>query len=196
MQLVSSMIPAELKRAPNAKMFLRSFWFRATARGVAPADGMHIYTLAAFLLELSLIELPCSAHPHSMLAASALSLALAFFGKESWPGQLSAFGSYTLEDLQPCRQRMAAAQVSQDAFNLRYLWRSAYKEHDYPHYDADWRKAHAVMAQPSDAIQSLLEAPLVEAAMPCVPPLPLPEPVSVIHYAGDRAVPPVGIMVG
>lgn len=39
-------MPQHLKRCPNAKMFLRSFWYRATLRQVVHADEMHIYTLA------------------------------------------------------------------------------------------------------------------------------------------------------
>lgn len=39
-------MPAHLKTAPNAKLFLRSFWYRATLKEVAHPDEMHIYTLA------------------------------------------------------------------------------------------------------------------------------------------------------
>lgn len=44
--MIVGLIPDRLKRAPNAKMFLRSFWYRATLREVALPDEMHIYTLA------------------------------------------------------------------------------------------------------------------------------------------------------
>lgn len=40
------LVPEHLKRSPNAKMFLRSFWFRAALKEVVHADEMHIYTLA------------------------------------------------------------------------------------------------------------------------------------------------------
>lgn len=45
-QIIVDMVPEHLKKAPNTKMFLRSFWYRATLKGVAHADEMHIYTLA------------------------------------------------------------------------------------------------------------------------------------------------------
>ncbi len=40
------LVPEHLKRSPNTKMFLRSFWFRAALKEVVHADEMHIYTLA------------------------------------------------------------------------------------------------------------------------------------------------------
>ena len=46
LQVVAALVPAHLKSAPNAKMFLRSFWYRATLKDVVSADEMHIYTLA------------------------------------------------------------------------------------------------------------------------------------------------------
>lgn len=45
-QVIAQLVPEHLKRCPNAKMFLRSFWYRATLRQVVHADEMHIYTLA------------------------------------------------------------------------------------------------------------------------------------------------------
>lgn len=45
-QVVAAAIPAALKAAPNAKMFLRSFWYRATLKEVVAGDEMHIYTVA------------------------------------------------------------------------------------------------------------------------------------------------------
>ena len=35
-----------LRTAPNAKMFLRSYWYRSVQAGTMGADEMHIYTLA------------------------------------------------------------------------------------------------------------------------------------------------------
>lgn len=40
------LVPEHLKRSPNTKMFLRTFWYRATRTGVLSADEMHVYTLA------------------------------------------------------------------------------------------------------------------------------------------------------
>lgn len=45
-QAIAGLVPEPLKRCPNAKMFLRSFWYRATQQGVVHADEMHIYTVA------------------------------------------------------------------------------------------------------------------------------------------------------
>lgn len=45
-QVIVGLVPERLKRSPNAKMFLRSFWFRASLKEVVHADEMHIYTLA------------------------------------------------------------------------------------------------------------------------------------------------------
>jgi hypothetical protein len=40
------MVPERLKKAPNAKMFLRSFWYRAVLKEAVVPDEMHLYTLA------------------------------------------------------------------------------------------------------------------------------------------------------
>ena len=44
------LVPEHLKTSPNTKMFLRSFWYRATLKQVVTADEMHIYTLARWVL--------------------------------------------------------------------------------------------------------------------------------------------------
>ena len=44
--VVESSIPDRLKHAPNAKMFLRSFWYRAMISGIIAQDEMHVYALA------------------------------------------------------------------------------------------------------------------------------------------------------
>jgi len=152
-------------------MFLRSFWFRTTSRGVAATDEMHIYTLGAFLLQLGLLEQSCSSFPHSMLAASALSLALVFFGKETWPKELSTFGSYSVDELQPCRSRLAAGAANQEARNLRFLWHSYCKTHDYASFAGEWARALSIVSQPSDCISALLGANGLEPSVPCNPPV-------------------------
>lgn len=43
---VQRSIPAHLRQAPSAKMFLRSFWYRLTAAQEVDSSKMHIYTLA------------------------------------------------------------------------------------------------------------------------------------------------------
>lgn len=35
-----------LRTCPNAKMFLRSFWYRSVQMGIISQEEMHIYTLA------------------------------------------------------------------------------------------------------------------------------------------------------
>lgn len=44
--VVQASTPACMRSAPNAKMFLRSFWYRSVVTGVLTADEMHIYTVA------------------------------------------------------------------------------------------------------------------------------------------------------
>lgn len=194
LQLVSSLVPEDLKQAPNAKMFLRSFWFRTTSRGVASSDEMHIYTFAAFLLQMGLLELPCSAFPHSMLAASALSLSLVFFGKDTWSSDLSSFGSYSLDDLQPCRQRLAAALASQEARNLRTLWYAHCKTHDYATYTGEWRRLLDVVAQPTDAVVTLLLTSGLEPSVPCRMPVQQQQRGPIL--ATPRQIHPASILVG
>ncbi len=73
------------------------------------------FCCCSFLLELSLLDLACSGYTASKLAASALSVALAVFGKPEWPAALQQFGSYTGEDLAACKaslRQLQAAQVS------------------------------------------------------------------------------------
>ena len=45
-QQVQQTIPDHLRRAPSAKMFLRSFWYRLTAAKQMDCSKMHVYTLA------------------------------------------------------------------------------------------------------------------------------------------------------
>lgn len=49
LQVIVGLVPERLKKAPNTKMFLRSFWYRATLKEVVLADEMHIYTLARWV---------------------------------------------------------------------------------------------------------------------------------------------------
>ena len=39
-------IPKDLRTAPTAKMFLRTFWYRLLQADLAAADQMHLYTIA------------------------------------------------------------------------------------------------------------------------------------------------------
>lgn len=38
--------PAHVRTAPNAKMFLRSFWYRGVMTGIVSSEEMHLYTVA------------------------------------------------------------------------------------------------------------------------------------------------------
>lgn len=38
--------PDHVRMAPNAKMFLRSFWYRAVTEGLLHSEEMHLYTIA------------------------------------------------------------------------------------------------------------------------------------------------------
>ena len=61
--------------------------------------------VCSFLLQLSLLDLECSAFTPSMLAAAGLSVACEVFAKETWPASLQQYSAYTVKDLQPCKDR-------------------------------------------------------------------------------------------
>ncbi|KAL4437486.1 hypothetical protein ABPG77_003467 [Micractinium sp. CCAP 211/92] len=140
-QVIVGLVPEHLKRSPNTKMFLRSFWFRAALKEVVHADEMHIYTLASFFVQLALLDLECSGHAPSLLAAAALSVSLEAFGKPAWPVALQQFGSYLPVELEPVKQRLVDLQCTQGAEQLRPIWRSLHEQHSYPEYEAEWRRA-------------------------------------------------------
>eukprot|EP00887_Chlorella_sp_A99_P007648 scaffold20.g7648.t1 len=148
-QLIAALVPAHLKAAPNAKMFLRSFWYRATLKEVVSGEEMHIYTLASFLLQLSLVDLASSAYPASLRAAAALSLALAYFGKPEWPAALRGFGSYEAAELGPCRMRLAELQAITPTSQLRPLWRQAHESHGYDEFKPQWDRCLRIFACPN-----------------------------------------------
>ncbi len=45
-QTVASTTPEHVKNAPNAKIFLRSLWYRAIMSTLLSSDEMHVYTVA------------------------------------------------------------------------------------------------------------------------------------------------------
>lgn len=67
----------------------------------------------SFLLQLALLDLECSGHAPSLLAAAALSVSLEAFDKESWPAALQQFGSYLPADLAAAKARLVELQASQ-----------------------------------------------------------------------------------
>lgn len=46
--MIAASVDPNLKEAPNARMFLRTFWYRALLKEVVDKDEMHIYTLAGY----------------------------------------------------------------------------------------------------------------------------------------------------
>lgn len=44
--VIKKATPEHVKAAPSAKMFLRSFWYRAVTEGLLVTDEMHLYTIA------------------------------------------------------------------------------------------------------------------------------------------------------
>lgn len=119
-------------------MFLRSFWHRVTLYELASPDEMHIYTLASFLLQISLLDHECSKFPGSLLAAGAMSLALKTFNKPAWPRELQQFGSYEPADVLPVAQRLAHVQETQPASQIRVLWRRLYTVCAYEDFKTEW----------------------------------------------------------
>jgi len=116
---------------------------------------MHVYSLASFLLQLSLLDLPCCACAPSHLAAAALSLSMTAFNKPAWPRALEAYGSYTLADLEPLRHKLAAIQADLPASQLRRCWNITYVAQDVEHTDA-WKQAMAVFDCPSSTLVAIL----------------------------------------
>ena len=69
--------------------------------------------VCSFLLQLSLLDLECSAFTPSMLAAAGLSVACEVFAKEAWPASLQQYSAYTVKDLQPCKDRQVVVAILQ-----------------------------------------------------------------------------------
>ncbi|KAL4452109.1 hypothetical protein ABPG75_007771 [Micractinium tetrahymenae] len=150
-QVIVGLVPEHLKRSPNTKMFLRSFWYRATLKEVVHADEMHIYTLASFFVQLALLDTACSGYAPSLLAAAALSVSLEAYGKQPWPVVLQQFGSYLPAELEPVKRRLADLQATQAAEQLRPIWRGLHEQHSYPEYEAEWRRAILIFSCASRA---------------------------------------------
>jgi hypothetical protein len=146
LQVVDGVIRDEVKEPPNAKMFLRSFWQHAIANNVVHSDDMHLYTLAAFILQLGLLHLPAAAFPASQQAAAALSLAFTTFSLPAWPKAMQSFGSYAMPELEACRGVLAQAQASRDAEQLRRIWVRNYQDHGYENFAEEWRKLLSMLS--------------------------------------------------
>lgn len=150
---ITNIIPEILKTSPNSKQFLRSFWHRITLyTGEVHPDEMHIYSIAAYLVQLSLLDVECSTQCASIVAAAALSLALGMFGKTQWPASLKCFSAYEISDLEPLRCRMAMLQATKRAPQLRHLWRLQCEDHDYPEFTGRWQKVLSLFEAPSQLL--------------------------------------------
>lgn len=102
----------------------------------------------SFLLQLSLLDLECSALPASLAAAAALANALELFGKDAWPPALRHYAAYTLPELAPARAMLAGVQESVSADHLRQIWRSHHEGHGYEEYKDEWARALLLIACP------------------------------------------------
>jgi cyclin A len=140
---------ARAARAPNPKMFLRSYWHRAVIAGAVVADEMHVYTLASFFLQLGLVA--GGAPPPSAAAAGALSLALELAAgtDAAWPGCLQQASGYAPEEVAALRAGYRGVQASVDAPHLRAVWASRHAAHGYAEFAAEWEAALAVMRAPA-----------------------------------------------
>lgn len=146
-------IPKHIQMAPNAKMYLRCLWYTVTKGSIEhfTCEHMHVYVLAAFLLDLSQIDIECSTFTHSSLAAAALSLAFEIYGKEPWPMSLRAFSSYSLDCLEKQRKLLARRQAVSMAVNARQNWKFYYAAHNYQRFTNEWEVALDIMGSRSDA---------------------------------------------
>ncbi|CAL8462949.1 g2483 [Coccomyxa elongata] len=141
----------DLRTCPNAKMFLRSFWYRSVQGGAINKEEMHIYTLASFFLQLALLDLDLSTLPASLLAACALANSMELFGKNVWPNTLQHYSAYTAADLATTRTKLNQVQGSTAAEHIRALWRKHHEHHGYEEYREEWTHALQVIASPCPA---------------------------------------------
>ncbi|EFJ43119.1 hypothetical protein VOLCADRAFT_96837 [Volvox carteri f. nagariensis] len=123
-----------LLAAPTARHFLRGIWAAdaaetaldsgtASASASTSASTSGALHLAGFLLHLSLLCPACCAAAPSHVAAAAVSLARETFGLPPWPPALRAVLPLRLDvDLDPLRERIAAAQTKYDVPYLRGAW--------------------------------------------------------------------------
>ena len=178
-------LPAQLRtRAPNAKMFLRSFWYRAVAGGALSSsprsssssdsssssspssldggDRMHVYTLASFFLQLSLLDQESSEVAPSAAAAGALSLALEVFSSPKasssssspapapsafWPACLQRYSGIDAAAAALQRERLRRVQREAAAPHLRAVWASRHEQHGYPEFAEEWALALRAMKE-------------------------------------------------
>lgn len=148
-EVLKSLVPSDMVDAPNAKMYLRCLWYTISKTGIGgcTSEDMHIYVLAAFLLELGQIELKFSTFSQSSLAAGAISLSLEFYGKNPWPLELLAFSSYSIKCLTRQRRLLARSQALSSSINIRNIWYGFYQNHLYHDKKGDWDSALSIMTR-------------------------------------------------
>ena len=146
--------PPALACAPNAKMFLRAFWYRALAAGGVAGGGeaMHVYTLASFFLALALLDAAWPATPASLAAAGALSLALEVCGEAAvegcpWPAALQAASGHAPAAVAAQRAALRSVQASTQAPHLRRVWAAHHAGHGYAEFKGQWDGVLGVMAE-------------------------------------------------
>lgn len=148
-EFLNGIVPSDMKEAPNAKMYLRCLWYTISKTGIGgcTSEDMHIYVLAAFLLELGQIEVNFSTFSHSSLAGAAISLSLEYYGKNPWPLELLAFSSYSRECLSEQRKLLAKSQAMCSSINIRNIWYGFYQNHLYHEKKDDWDRALSIMTR-------------------------------------------------
>src|SRR5262249_32014540 len=78
--------------------------------------GSKLVNLVMYLLESTLWQCSWLTTEPSLLAASAISLALKILGFPTWNFLLSLFSNYTQQDLQACIQKLEKCKVSASQF--------------------------------------------------------------------------------
>jgi hypothetical protein len=152
---VRAAAPPCLAGAPNAKMFLRAFWYRGLSAHVVAGgpDAMHVYTLAAFFLGLALLDAGWAGTPASLAAAGALSLALEVCGGEGgekpnlWPAELQAASGHAPGAVAAQRSALRRVQAQTPAPHLRRVWAAHHAGHGYAEFKEEWDRVLGVMAE-------------------------------------------------
>jgi cyclin-A len=94
---------------PSAKTFLRKL------AQYAPAESNELYYMSCYLLELSMLDVEFVNYLPSMVAASALHLALLMFRWPSWTPDLAAVSHHQPHQFLQCTQRLALLHNSEGA---------------------------------------------------------------------------------
>lgn len=93
-----------------------------------------------------MLDIQCSTYAPSMLAASALSNALRFFGKADWADDLVAYSTYTRADLDACRRRLVHLHQSNEGGACK-LWLAEHSADACPEHAEAWERALQLFRQ-------------------------------------------------